>query len=172
MRQIKQNKERKNEGGQVAFWLFAPKKWQISSFLFSPLQCHPRAVLTWLVYQALFLASSFVITYILIKVRDDEKYVYTSMEHKTFYDLSTGIYWVTFVTFLPVLLYFWKRVLSFYIQMVKGTIHTAYNIEYNNNFISNSSSSSSGVGHDDEGQSVAFAAADSFVRSVTLDVEP
>ncbi|KAG5678720.1 hypothetical protein PVAND_008368 [Polypedilum vanderplanki] len=96
------------------------------------------------------------------------------MEHKTFYDLSTGIYWVTFISFLPVLLYFWKRVLFFYIEMIKGTIHTAYNIEYNNNFISDmghgNSNNSNDDDDDEEGQSVAFIA-ESFVKNVTLDIE-
>ena len=92
------------------------------------------------------------------------------MEHKTFYDLSTGIYWVTFITFLPVLLYFWKRVLSFYMQMIKGTIQ-ASNAEDNNNFIidSNTGQYSDDDDVDEEHQSVAFTA-DSFVKNVTLDI--
>ena len=151
-------------------------------FVSSFLQCQSKAVLCWLIYQGFFLASSFVIAYILIKVRDDEKYVYSSMEHKTFYDLSTGIYWVTFITFLPVLLYFWKRVLFFYMQMIKGKIQ-ASNAEDNNNFISNGSYSSRSSNNnnsnnmgqlsnddDEEHQSVAFIA-DSFVKNVTLDME-
>lgn len=89
------------------------------------------------------------------------------MEHKTFYDLSTGIYWVTFITFLPVLLYFWKRVLFFYMQMIKGTIQ-ASNAEYNNNFIIDSNTGQYSD-DDDEHQSVAFVA-DSFVKNVTLDI--
>lgn len=131
------------------------------------MQCQSKAVLSWLIYQGFFLASSFVIAYILIKVRDDKKYVYSSMEHKTFYDLSTGIYWVTFITFLPVLLYFWKRVLFFYMQMIKGTIQ-ASNAEYNNNFIIDSNTGQYSD-DDDEHQSVAFVA-DSFVKNVTLDI--
>ncbi|KAL7050814.1 hypothetical protein ACKWTF_004226 [Chironomus riparius] len=126
-------------------------------------KCQSKAVLSWLIYQGFFLASSFVIAYILIKVRDDKKYVYSSMEHKTFYDLSTGIYWVTFITFLPVLLYFWKRVLFFYMQMIKGTIQ-ASNAEDNNNFIIDSNTGQCSD-DDDEHQSVAF------VKNVTLDIE-
>lgn len=143
-----------------------------SSSLPSSKQCQSNAVLCWLIYQGLFLASSFIITYILIKVRDDNSYVYSSMEHKTFYDLSTGIYWVTFITFLPVLLYFWKRVLSIYMQMIKGKWQ-ASNAEDNSNFVRNGSINNNDTGQLDdveaEHQSVAFIA-DSFVKNVTLDM--
>jgi len=61
-------------------------------------------------------ASSLAVTFILIKVRDnDDKY-------GLLYDLLVAVYGITLSTFLPALIYFWKLVLLFYMKIRKGTV--------------------------------------------------
>jgi hypothetical protein len=112
------------------------------------------------------MASSFAIAYMLIKVRDDAKYGHNSMEHKMFYDFSTGSYLVTFIVFVPVCIYFWQRVLFIYMQILASNMMSMSTMhEEEGNEIIIDSSGDYGV----EGQSVAFIA-ESFVKNVTLDM--